>query len=228
MSSRISQKSSRGFTLIEVLLSVAIVAVMMLLIYQTTSQTIQGNKKMEKREQLYHAVRVSLEKMVNDLSQAFLLDGSVHKGQKQGSDQMQTSFKGEAESVAFASLAHLRLFEGARESESCEIGYKLEKDPDDSDYFILLRRETPILDSNPEEGGRWIPLAGRVKKLSLEYYDSKKREWQASWQSEQDQKLRLPRAVKIKIDFDHPVRKDETITFTTIALIGMYTNAIDF
>lgn len=219
---------SKGFTLIEVLVSVALVSVIMLMIWQTTSQTIKAKVRIERRNEVYHNARISVDKMVQDLSMAFLLAGPAHLGQSHGTPRLKTVFKGEAEQVAFASLAHLRLFKGARESDSCEIGYKLERDPESRENFILMRRESKWIDDKPDEGGTWVPLAEKVKKIKFEYYDIRKFDWQSSWGTEAEGAARLPRAVKVSIAFENPDNKDEDISIITLAMVGMVNNAIDF
>lgn len=225
---RLGLRSDKGFTLIEVLVAVGLVSVIMLLIWQTTAQTINAKQRIEKRNEIYHNARVAVDKMVQDVSMAFLLGNLSHTGQRQGSPQMKTVFKGEAESLEFASLAHRRLYRESRESEGAEIGYKVERDPDNRDLYRLMRRESKWIDGDPEEGGGWFPLAEKVKGLKLEYYDSKKWDWTGSWNTESDTGLRLPRAVKIMLAFQNPDNPDEDITVTTVAWIEMYNNAIDF
>lgn len=228
MWSRILRNYNRGFTLVEVLIAVALVSFIMLMIWQTTSQSINAKKRIEKRDEVYHSARVAIDKMIQDFAQAFLLKGEPHLGRRQGSPVLKTVFKGESDEVSLASLSHLRLFKGSKESEGAEIGYKIERDPDNRDLSILFRRESKGIDDNPEEGGEWIPLAEKVKKMSLEYYDGTKFEWKNSWNSESIEKEQLPRAVKVTLVFAHPSDADEEIPFGAVALIGMNKNAIEF
>lgn len=221
MWSRILRNCNRGFTLIEILISVALISLIMLMIWQTTSQTLSAKRRMEKRDAVFHSARVSMDKMVQDFSQAFLLKGEAHLGKKQGSPILKTVFRGEADQASFPSLSHLRLFSGSRESESAEVAYKLEND-------VLLRRESKGIDDNPEEGGVWVPLAKGIKKIGFEYYDGTKFDWKNSWNSESIEKEQLPRAVRVQIVFEDPGRPEEELPFTTVALVEMYRNAIDF
>ncbi|MBI4124943.1 MAG: hypothetical protein HY466_03300 [Deltaproteobacteria bacterium] len=169
-----------------------------------------------------------MDKMVQDLSMAFLMNGNPHWGQRQGSPLVQTVFDGDSDALHFASLSHLRLFQGARESEAAEIGFKIERDPEDRDNSILFRRESKWIDDKPEEGGAWVPVAHRVREFKIEYYDGDKFDWKSSWNSENTEKGKLPRAVKLTLTFEHPVKPEEEIPFTTTVLVGMHRNAIDF
>lgn len=227
MSLRIYQNCKKGFTLIEVLVAVALISTIMVLIWQTSGQTLKAKQRIEKRDEIYHNARVSVDKMVQDLSMAFLLSGTSQLGQRQGSPQLKTIFKGDADQVLFATLSHLRLYGNARESASANVSYKLEKDPDDSELYLLKRKESKWLSSNPEEGGVWITLAEKIKGMKIDYYDGRKYDWQTGWNTESDTGLRLPRAVRVALIFKNPDNPDNDINITTIALVGM-NNAIDF
>ena len=123
----------------------------------------------------------------------------------------------------------MRLFRNAKESESCEVGYKVENNPDYRDLLQIERRESKTLDDNPDEGGGWYPLFEKVAGLNFEYYDAQRKEWTQDWDSEGDmQKGKLPRAVRIKVTVPDPDKKDETLEFQTVSLLGMYANAVNF
>ncbi|MDO8493756.1 MAG: type II secretion system protein GspJ [Deltaproteobacteria bacterium] len=229
---RISENSKHsgnaGFTLIEVMISVALVSAVMVLIWQGTRQSINSKRISEERQAIYHYARVSIDKITDDLSMAFLVDGSAHLGQNQGTAATKTIFKGEEEQLSFPSLSHLRLFNNAKESESAEIGYRLEKDEEDPNFYKLERRESKRIDENPDEGGIWITIAEKVKSFSLEYYDGKKFDWVASWNSESTEKNQLPRAVRVKLNLGHPNRAEEEFPFATTVFLQLYANPISF
>ena len=226
---------SKGFTLIEVVVGVALLATVMTLIYTTTYQSIRAKEKVDRRREIYHDVRVALNKVSQDISMAFLLNGDAQTGRHEGRPTLSTVLRGidsgNRDQIYFATLGHLRLFRGAKESESAEVGYQVENDPkaDKFDSLRIMRRESKWVDEDPEEGGSWFPLIGNVKHFNLEYYDAKKREWFGDWSSEGDlQKGRLPRAVKISIGVADPDRDGETLIFQTMSLVGMYANPFDF
>lgn len=223
-----AQNFSAGFSLLEVLVAIAILSFIMMATYQVTSQTIQAKKRLGKMSEAYHAARSSMDRMVQDLSMAFLLEGKPHLGQKQGGDQLKTLFKGDDSGLAFTALSHMRLFQNARESEESEVGYKLERDEENRDAYVLMRREQAPLDKNPEEGGLWLPFASGVKKWKLEFYSDKQNDWQSSWNTASEPEPRLPRAVRITMTFLHPLQEDKELTFTTIAMVGLHATPINF
>ena len=227
MSLRTLRNCKKGFTLIEVLVSIGLVSVLMMLIWQDTSQSVKSKDKIEKRNAIYHFARVTVNKMTQDITMAFLLKGPAQLGAKQGSPQSKTVFKGDEEKMNFDSLSHLRLFQDSKESEETEIGYKTERDPDNRDRLILFRRESKTIDNNPDEGGVWVPLAYKLKGLKLEYYDGVKFDWKTSWNSETSEKDLLPRAVRVTLTFEDPRNKENDMPLTTTVLLGMK-NAIEF
>ena len=214
--------SNSGFTLIEVLISVAIISVIMVLVWQTTAQSIKGKQKAEKRYQTYHEARVSIDKIVQDISMAFLIKGEAHLGKKQGIAQMKTVFKGEESELNFDSMSNVRLFSNSRQSEECEIGYKVEPDPENHDWLKLMRRQAKNIDDKPEDGGDWLELITRVKRFQLEYYDGQKFEWQSSWNSENTEGGTLPRAVRVTLALEDFRDPKEEMVFQTIAFVEMY------
>src|SRR3989338_8740801 len=224
---------SSGFTLIEVLIGVAILAFIMTMVWTNTRQSIRAKERIEKRGDVYHDARVTLGKMVHDISMSYLVSGEAHVGKKADHQTIQTAFhgrdSGKEDSLSFVALSHMRLFRSARESDSAEISYKVERYPDKPDGLQLLRRESNWVDDKPEEGGEGISPLDFMNGMELEYYDADKKEWTAEWNSESGiRKGKLQRAVRITLMMQDPDHEEEEIPFKTMAMIEMYKNAIDF
>lgn len=229
------RRVAHGFTLLELLVSISILALMMTVIYQTTMRTAKAKARAEARASQVHDARVTLTKAGLDLSMAFLLRTPEHLGLKRGSPSMKTIFRGinnwDQDRLYFTTLSHRRLFKGARESEQCEVEYKVEADPKDPTQFQLVRRESKEIDDKPEEGGVWVPLLSGLKKFNVSFYDPVKKEWTEEWNSEADvRKERLPRAVKLTLVFPDPVtpKSEREKIYSTVALVGLYASPIDF
>ena len=63
----------KGFTLLEVLVSIAILAIIMILVQATTSQIFNAKERVEKRDALWQAGRVAMGKLSDDLQLSFLI-----------------------------------------------------------------------------------------------------------------------------------------------------------
>lgn len=190
---------TRGFTLLEVMISVAILAMISVLSWQSTTQMMNSQDIANDRDEEIHALRLTFDKFFTDLSQAFLVSQD-HKGLKLSS---QPAFIGKKESLDFASFSGRRYFASTVGGDECEVGYVLEADEEDAGTYKLMRRQVGIIDDKPEEGGKAYPLLESVKQIQFEFYDPKTKEWAPEWNSTQVSKHdRLPRAVRVTLTME--------------------------
>ena len=224
--SRLPTSFSPGFTLLEVMIAMTILAAMSLLLYTSMSQTMTGKEDTEKKDNLNHSVSLAFNKMASDLQMAFLLPGPDFLG-TDGSRK--SVFKGTEEKMDFASFSHVRYLKDAPEADFGEIGYSLEDNKDEEGGGrMLVRRESKILDDKPDDGGTIEPLVEGVKEIHFEYFDTKKNDWMKSWDSSQlENSNQLPRAVRIQIKVQDPSSED-SFTFSTIAELKLSDGPINF
>lgn len=202
-----------GFTLIEVMIAMAILAVMAVLLFTSMSQTLNSKDDVEKKDELGHSANLALNKMSLDLQMAFLLNGPEFLG---SDGKMKTAFIGKEDRVDFPSLSHVRYFKDVKEADYAELGYYIEEDKEDTSKKLLMRRESKGIDDKPQEGGKGEMMVEGVKEFHLEYYDPTKKEWLKNWDSTQvDFSNRLPRAVKIELKVQDP-NMEEPYFFSTI------------
>jgi general secretion pathway protein J len=238
--------------LLEVLVSVAIMGMIMVLVWSTSSQTLNSKDRIEKRDMIYQYGRVALQKITNDLTMAFLTRKpgvstiSATAGAAVATPPLPpvtseiimvprplTFFigddEGDRDSIRFTSMSHLRLFSGAKESDQCKVSYDIAASPDEPGVQNLVRTEIPWLDAATEVKGTPFVLAENVREFDLEYYDDRKEEWGKVWNTEQiDFMGRLPRAVRITLAFPDPDDEEKNITMKTIVLLPMSAGPVDF
>ncbi len=198
-----------GVTIVEVLVALAILAMMVVAVYSSFNGTITGMERAEHMQERYMMVRNALNTMSNDLSMAYL---SFNRPQDE--TRHFTLFEGrnnfDADSVTFSTFSHLRIRKDVNESDQALVQYLIEDDPDDSSRKHLYRRESRRLTGDlPEKLGDYFPayvLCEDVASLELEYWDVQKEEWIEEWQTmvNDAQPDRLPQRVKIKLGIiDH-------------------------
>lgn len=235
---------TKGFTLIEVMVSIAILGMIMTLVWSTSSQNMKGKKRAEARENIYHEGTVALRKISDDLTMAFLAKKVKPSSQaSQGAtplpesatqtETINTFFIGEdsgdRDNLKFTSLSHLRLFKNARESDECKILYEIEASKDEQGTYTLLRREEPWIDTTIDVKSDPLVLASGIDSFNVEYYDYKRAEWRKEWSSEkQDEKDRLPDAVRITIGFEDPNNENEKIELSTAAFLPMAKSPLEY
>ena len=208
----------RGFTLLEVILAVTILALVGTMIYGGFSQTALNKARVEKDVDHSRVVHMALERMVRELTMAFV---STHVNPSLDLRVVNTAFigkdNGRDDRIDFTSFSHRRLYRNARESDQNEVSYFIAPHPDDPDVNVLARREQSRIDEDPRKGGKSQILVEGVEEFNVEYYDPLLSEWVQSWDTVNalGQPNRLPTQVRIRLGVKDPRRPDETQTFGT-------------
>ncbi|MFH1532491.1 MAG: prepilin-type N-terminal cleavage/methylation domain-containing protein [Pseudomonadota bacterium] len=166
-----------GFTLVEVLVAVGILAMVSAMVYGSVSVTLRSQRLVMKTQEVYHAGRVSLTRMARDLSCAFL---SKHVGVMERVTE--TIFKGSDDDLVFTYLCHTRVFPTRPESDQGVVSYFLKSGSGKGK--TLVRKEKAWIDDRPEREGDELVLAEGVKKLDIEYWDVTQEDWTDSWKAE--------------------------------------------
>jgi general secretion pathway protein J len=192
-------RAHHGFSLVEVLVSVLIVSFMGMLIYESLTQASAAKEETEAALDRTTAIRVTLQKMVRDISMAFL---SKHKDPAMG-DKPRTIFRADRDKMAFTALSHVRLYRDADESDQCEISYWVKRGSRGRGN-ALWRRESRRIDDRPEVGGPSMILLEDVVKLNLRFWEGKDCTedcWKDRWDTTQldGQPNRLPPRVRIEL-----------------------------
>lgn len=226
------KKSNLGFSLLEVMIGVVILAFMALVLYYSTSGILSSKDQTGRIDDAHHSAQLTLQRMSNDLEMAFLLSNPEFLGTD---GKMKTAFIGKEDALNFVSFSPTRYFKDLKEANFGEVGYWLEPNPENNRLKTLMRRESKLIDNEPEQGGVAEPLLENVEELHFEYYDVTKKEWTKSWDSSQlVQSNRLPRAVKISIrlkDIDQEENADSSSDlyfYSTLAEIRIYQGPISF
>ena len=194
-----------GFTLIELLVAMALLGFMMLIVWSTTSGAIFAHRSVGKNQERDHEIRVSLNRIVRDLSSAYLSANEQASGLEPrtrlvGKDQ------GDIHELVFSSMAHTVLWGDANESEQTVISYLPEADPDNRSTTNVVRHELrrPPNDTRQKEVPEIDILVRDVKKLSFEYYDWREKTWQTTWDTSQadGERGRLPSRIRVTLEID--------------------------
>ena len=214
--------SAGGFTLIEVMISMAILAFMMAIAWSTSTSSSEARKQFEKYQQRHHGIRVGMARMVKDIESAYL-----SANEDQSKLERRTLFVGSSggsvDELRFSSLGHVTLWEGAAESEQTMISYQAASDREDRSKTNLVRRESRRLtdESWKEVKAEYDVLMQDIESVSFEYWDWKQNEWKKGWNSTQadGENGRLPTRVKITVKIKAP--SGDLVQFMTQARIMM-------
>src|SRR4029078_7574343 len=145
---------SRGLTLLEVLVSIGILALIATLIYGAFDGMARSRAGLSRIQDRYHQGRGSIARMARELQSAFI---SLPQPTVVGNAVRLTAFigknQGSSDRVDFTSFSHKRLGENLHESDQNELSYFMARDPERDDKFDLVRREQKEIDLEPTKGG---------------------------------------------------------------------------
>jgi len=214
----------RGFTLLEVILAVTVLALISTMIYGGFSQTALNKARIEQDVDHSRVIHMALGRMTRELSMAFV---STHVNRSLDLRVSNTAFigsdNGREDRIDFTSFSHRRLYRNARESDQNEISYFVTEHPDDPGMSVLARREQNRIDDDPRRGGKSQILVENVEEFSVDYYDPLLSEWVATWDTVNTlaQPNRLPTQVRIRLSVKDPRRPNKTQTFGTRVAIPL-------
>lgn len=202
--------SLTGFTLLEVVISVAILAVIMTIVFSTFNSSMKAFTAIENQGSAYAGARIVLSRISEEIGSIYWSEDPKSNTGLIGGDEEEYDLP--FDSLHFTSLSHIRWAKDSNESELCEIGYYLVKDEGTGESF-LFRREDWNVDGTIEEGGTTLELAEGVDGLNFRYYDGE--EWVDDWDTRT--KGGLPKAIEVVLLMSDPIL--ERIAFASTFLI---------
>ena len=185
---------AQGFTLIEVMLAILLLAIMMSIVYGVVLSTVNAARRVEEITAASEVGPAILTRIRADLEAAFLpKEGEFFLGIKKpgaGMDRDRVDFI--SSDVSYGSENDV---EEPRFHSINEVGYQVLDSKKDPNVAVLYRREDFFIDADPLKGGHLVEMYDRVKSFSLRYYDGQ--DWRTDWSSKTQKGL--PKAVEIEL-----------------------------
>jgi len=215
-------RTNRGFTIMEVMVSVAILSMIAAIIYESFGRMMFVRDEISAVQERYQQISYAMNRMAREISMAYL---SLHRSIE---NRTITFFKSEQEGsfdrLTFTSLAGLRLYKDANSSDEVVIGYYVESDPEEPDKMNLMRREKRRIDDklDEEDDENWVSfkLCDDIEELHFEFYDPVQDDWVETWDTTSVERgYRLPPVVKITMTVED--EHGEQITYVTKTQIFM-------
>jgi|GEM_PF-1856313 len=189
---RLAAAARAGFTLIEVLLAMAIMAAITGVMWVSIGAMFETRDYMDERFERYQIMRVAMNRIAREIATAYIagpanggeplpgkegeaLREQIESGQmRQLSEPVQFAMIGREDSLNFTSLGHIRTLAGEPTSEHAEIGYYIQRRRDDQGdwHDALMRREDTTLDDDITKGGQIYMMIPNIKKIEFEYWDT--------------------------------------------------------
>lgn len=190
-----------GFTLMEVVIAIAITSFIGVVIGVSFNTTIQNKEIIETQAEHYRMLRTAMNRMVREIGAAYVSDRYDPKRYRDAYDRP-SNFVGKRDQLLFTSLSHQRLYSDAKESDQMVIEYivKSSPDPKAKGRQDLVRREKVLLEERMERGGSEESLFEGAKKIEFQYWNSERKQWEDEWDTRRsERKSILPTRVKITL-----------------------------
>ena len=183
----------KGFTLVEILISLAILAMIVASTFTIFRSASKSWQKGETRSARYQNARNAIGRMSAEISQAVINSNSLCK------------FTGEKNKISFVSFVS----KDAGVFEPSELEYWL-----DGPKRLLMRNDDIEPDYDFATYDHSEILSGNVSVLEFSYFDGLV--WKDAWDSNQASGVGLPKAVKINIKVeDKKAKEGETFEVIT-------------
>ena len=199
----LGQSRSRAFTLIEVVISSALMALILVSAYLCLSAGLNSQKTFEPRTEIIQNARVAMALISADLRAACPLSKDYQfLGTRRLLGEM------DADNLDFAT--HNFTPSRPHEGDFCEESFYLDQDPE-TGQFSLWRRRNPTIAPDPLSGGFKEEIAKGVVGVRFEYSDGL--DWYDTWgelnpaKRDTSNKIQpnlsgMPEAVRITLMFD--------------------------
>ena len=224
------KRGRQGFTLIEILVAVAVFSVLMVILFSTFNMLFASAREIDKGSLVYAQARICFDRLATDLRSVYVSLPPAYKPPEFDAEPDPYGFvcqpgHDEGASLRFVSLSHLPLG-GGLQAEVGRIVYYLHKDH--RGQTLLLRRDEIL--SMPETDTPETAAAGgdpvvceNVKSLEFTCYDAQGQEYDY-WDSEaREFDYATPRAVGVSLVVS---QSDKTHRFQTIIDLPVYREAL--
>jgi general secretion pathway protein J len=211
---------STGFTLIEVLLAMAILVVLMSVVYGSFSTAGRNVEQAEAARDETDLARTLLAKLTDDLANAYDNPTMIALNQNTNAPVNLTIFYGKKEeagegadkvrrdSLSLTTLSNWRKPD-SKETELMEVGYFFREKPDGSGHTLYRREKRELsADEPPLEGGDEYEITDHVEGLQLRYYNGTTSTWVDEWDTRKvvvppgSSISRLPKTVELTLTLD--------------------------
>jgi general secretion pathway protein J len=201
--------SRNGFTLLEILLALSILATVLSTVFASYTGTFRLVSETEGQAEIYQMARVALERILEDL-ESFYLPEQAETSEAQEAEPL---FEFANSSLRFPSRAHLAFGKEDQSWGTTEISYFVEES-DGGEGKILYRRDRPSWgkDESSGEGEGGLPLCERLASVKFSYLDAEGEETEDWDPSSADD---IPKLVSIAIEFINPSNPEVPLKFAT-------------
>ena len=189
-------KSTGGFTLMEVLIAITILAIVLAIVYGSFVQTRRVISSAEASVSELRGVRAAFNRLTRDINMAFVTKPPGSNTDNPtifvGTDDYAYGYAND--SIDFTAFSNNIRKKDAKESDQMEVGYYIKRNFEGKS--VLMKREKRRVDSSPLYGGKSFEISEDIVGLNFRFLE--KETWLDNWDSRVSNTL-IPEAVEITI-----------------------------
>ena len=215
-------KVNNGFTLLEIMVALAIFAVIVTLIYPAYTGTYRNIEIAENQAEIYEMARTTLIRIIEDLESTYIPEESENPQENNNPALIgQNDYLDgrRADRIRFYSKSHIDISDSTTGGGAAKIAYYPLLKEDNS--ISLYRSDTPGSNEWPEENkGGWIICEG-LSSISFTYTDKRGDTHDAWDDSVSGSAEKLPSIVHITLEFIDKQNPDKPLTFSTAVALPL-------
>lgn len=189
-------RQRQGFTLLELLIAIAIFGMVIGLAYSSYNATFHIINSAESQTRTYSKARTALKRMMEDLESFYPGSDMVFQGTG-------NTIQGHrADILKFTSLAHVRLHPDTNYVGHIMIHYQVQEDTE-SGSLLLYRKELPAHSTDEGKDFPGLLLCDNLQEVAFDYLNADGQDVE-QWEIQEDQTqdtTSLPRLITITLRF---------------------------
>lgn len=192
----------RGFTLVELLVAVTVLAFMTMLLYGAFNGMKHTRDGLTRVQDRYREGRTAMSRIVRDLQSAYV---SQHLPINPSLAVLKTGFMAHrgtpASRIDFNTFTNIRRDRNSHVSDQLEVSYFSEDSTENMGTYDLVRRSSQYPDIKPDKGGRIDVVCTDIDLFELSFLDPTTGQWLDSWDTTQatGQQNRMPFMVRVTL-----------------------------
>ena len=195
-----SRKNEFGFTLLEIILALGILATIGVITINILSDQISTRQKLGQLNDDQHSLDAALNRMARDIQGAYLPNPKLIAYLNIGNRSNPPKFVQGRDSIILFTFAYHSYLNGSNESNQAFVKYSMSANPKDASKMQLIRvTDTDFVDSiDKDDTGLSQTLLEDVESFKLQFWDGNK--FRDDWDSTSgDTQNKLPKMVKIHL-----------------------------
>ena len=193
-----SDQNQAGFSLLEVIIAIMILAIMVMFIAQLTRASFELRKSLNEKTTVTQRMNILLQKVSEDFAHAYIVSS---KDSVRSNGKARTLFKiekvGDSDRVSMTYMHHQALLANSKESDQSYVVYEIKESKKFPGRKNLCRGEVPRVPLDFKDPVDTAVLIPNVAQFNIEYWNGErwlKDKWDSSSSDTAD---RMPQMVKI-------------------------------